>query len=288
MNENNNIKIVNIKDKRYPKMLRQIDNPPEKLFCIGNLELLNMTAVGVVGSRKCTEYGRQTAMRIGEELGKINVVVVSGMAKGIDNFAHLGALKGEGPTIAVLGCGVDICYPRENANLYEKIKRHGLIVSQYPPGTEPKPYTFPQRNRIIAGLSEGVVVVEAGTNSGALITADLAMNQGKEVFAVPGNINSQCSLGSNKLLVDGARPVSVIDDIIYGMGLEPAAYDEKSEKLGADEALVYSTLKQTGEVSIDQICDILNKDAIFVNGIVSVLEIKGLVAYSLGKVFSVK
>lgn len=282
------IGVIDINDSDYPPSLRHIDNPPLKLYYLGNKKLLKNRAVAVVGSRKCSEYGKQIAMRIGETIGRTRTLVVSGMAKGIDSFAHIGALKNDGNTVAVLGCGPDVCYPRENMKLYEKIKDSGLVLSEYPPGMTPKPYTFPQRNRIIAGLSEGIVVVEAGIKSGALITAEIGMNQGKEVFAVPGNITSQCSLGSNKLLVDGARPIAVIDEILIGLGIEPAAYDRHIEEMGTDEEMVYNAVKKGGEMTIDEICSVIERDGIFVSGIVSILEIKGLVAYSLGKVFATR
>ena len=217
MNKCGNIRIIKKEDKAYPELLRNIKDPPKELYCIGDIRLLAGKKLAVVGSRKCSEYGRTTAMRIGETAARNNVTVVSGMAKGIDRFAHLGALKAGGKTIAVLGCGVNICYPKENRELYERIASQGLLISELPPDTPPAPYTFPQRNRIISGLSEAVTVVEAGTGSGALITAESAASQGRDVFAVPGNINSQYSLGTNKLLTDGATPIAVIDDIFIGM-----------------------------------------------------------------------
>ena len=250
--------------------------------------LLAGKKLAVVGSRKCSEYGRTTAMRIGETAARNNVTVVSGMAKGIDRFAHLGALKAGGKTIAVLGCGVNICYPKENRELYERIASQGLLISELPPDTPPAPYTFPQRNRIISGLSEAVTVVEAGTGSGALITAESAASQGRDVFAVPGNINSQYSLGTNKLLTDGATPIAVIDDIFIGMGISPAADAKEVDSLGADEEMVYRLIKENGEITVDFICRSLGKTPVWVNGIVAVLEIKGLVAYNLGKIFIAK
>ena len=282
------IRIIDIADRVYPQTLREITDPPEKLYCLGDVRLLNRPALAVVGSRKCSEYGRQTAMKIGKEASKNNLVVVSGMASGIDSFSHMGALQAGGKTVAVLGCGVDICYPKENRKLYEQIMQEGLIVSELPPGSEPMPYTFPRRNRIISGLAMATVVVEAGINSGALITAERAAAQGREVFAVPGNITSQYSLGSNKLLVDGARPIAVIDDIFTGMGLTPAMSDELLEELGAVEQEVYNIIRENGEVTVDFVCGMLNKTPAFVNGIVTVLEIKGLVAYNLGKIFVAK
>lgn len=288
MNKTRNIRIIKKEDKAYPELLKEIPDPPEALYCIGDTELLKSKGLAVVGSRKCSEYGRTTAMRIGKTAAGNGITVISGMAKGIDSFAHIGALRAGGKTIAVLGCGADVCYPRENIKLYDQIADEGLLVSELPPGTQPKPYTFPRRNRIISGLSMAVTVVEAGTGSGALITAETAAAQGRDVFAVPGNINSQYSLGSNKLLTDGAIPIAVVDDIFIGMGIEPKLYEEETEKLGEDERLVYELIKKNGEVTVDFICRELGKSPAFVNGVVTVLEIKGLAAYNLGKIFIAK
>ena len=269
-------------------MLRDIPDPPPCLYAIGDTSLLRQRALAVVGSRKCSEYGKRIAMQIGKTAAQNQVVLVSGMAKGIDSFAHLGALRAGGKTIAVLGSGVDICYPRENAKLYAEIAAKGLLLSQFPPGLQPRPQTFPQRNRIIAGLAEAVTVVEAGTNSGALITAEYAAALSREIFAVPGNITSAYSLGCNKLLMDGASPIAVIDDIFLGMGLTPAADPEEAAALGKDEQLVYRMIQKQGETSIDDLCQKLQKDSVYVTGIISVLEIKGLVAYHFGKIFIAK
>ena len=275
-------------DTDYPPMLRDIPDPPPCLYAIGDTSLLQQRALAVVGSRKCSEYGKRIAMQIGKTAAQNQVVLVSGMAKGIDSFAHLGALHAGGKTIAVLGSGVDICYPRENAKLYAEIAAKGLLLSQFPPGLQPRPQTFPQRNRIIAGLAEAVTVVEAGTNSGALITAEYAAALSREIFAVPGNITSAYSLGCNKLLMDGASPIAVIDDIFLGMGLTPAADPEETAALGQDEQFVYRMIQKQGETSIDDLCQKLQKDSVYVTGIVSVLEIKGLVAYHFGKIFIAK
>lgn len=288
MNKKENIRIIKKEDKEYPGLLKAISDPPKVLYCIGDVKLLSGRALGVVGSRKCSEYGRTTAMRIGETAARNDVTVVSGMAKGIDRFAHLGALGAGGKTIAVLGCGVNICYPKENRTLYEQIASEGLLISELPPDTKPMPYAFPRRNRIISGISEAVAVVEAGTGSGALITAETAASQGRDVFAVPGNINSQYSLGTNKLLTDGAIPIAVIDDIFIGMGISSAISSEETMNLGNDEKQVYRIIKENGEVTVDFICRQLHKTPVYINGIVTVLEIKGLVAYNLGKIFIAK
>lgn len=288
MENYHNISIVKKEDEAYPESLRLIKNPPKALYCIGDVSLLKQSCIAVVGSRKCSEYGKQTAMKIAKTAAENDVVIVSGMAKGIDSFAHLGALRNGGKTIAVLGCGADVCYPAENRKLYEEIKQKGLVVSEAEPGKNPLPYLFPLRNRIISGLSRAVAVVEAGTKSGSLITAEIAAEQGRDVFAVPGNISSPYSLGTNKLLMDGARPIAVIDDIFTEMGIPLKAAAEEMQQLGCDEAKIYRFVKENGETTIDEICAKLGKDAFSVNGIVAVLEIKGLINYSLGKIFVAK
>ncbi len=288
MSKINNIIIVKKGDSAYPERLAILPDSPEKLYCIGNIDLLQKRCIAVVGSRKCTEYGRQVAMRIGKAAAQNDIVTVSGMALGIDSFAHIGALQKDGDTIAVLGCGVDICYPPANKKLYEQIKQEGLVISETEPGTMALPYMFPRRNRIISGLSEALVVTEAGTNSGALITAELAEAQGREVFCVPGNITNACCLGSNKLLMDGARAIAVIDDIFTEIGICPRSTPEELASLGKDEAEVYLAVKENGETTVDYLCQKLKKDASFIVGIVGILEIKGLVNYSLGKIFVAK
>ena len=272
-------------DIRYPDLLRQISEPPKRLYCIGNLELLKMPAAALIGSRKCSEYGKQVAMNLGKTLAQAGAAVVSGMAKGIDSFAQLGTLKAGGKTIAVLGCGVDICYPAENRKLYDQIASEGLIVSEYPPGTAPMPYMFPQRNRIIAGLSRVVTVVEAGRDSGALITAGLAEDFGREVYAVPGNITSMWSLGTNKLIADGAMPVVVLDDVVRAMGLTAKSVSSDMAGLSELERQVVALVEQNGEVTLEFLCSRLRKNPVDMNGIVMILEIKGVLATNFGKIF---
>ena len=281
----NRIIVLEKEDIRYPDLLRQIPEPPKQLYCIGNLELLKMPAAALVGSRKCSEYGKQVAMNLGKTLAQAGAAVVSGMAKGIDSFGQLGTLKAGGKTIAVLGCGVDICYPAENRKLYDQIASEGLIVSVYPPGTVPMPYMFPQRNRIIAGLSRVVTVVEAGRDSGALITAGLAEDFGREVYAVPGNITSMWSLGTNKLIADGAIPVVVLDDVVRAMGLTAKSVSSDMAGLSELERQVVALVEHNGEVTLEFLCSRLRKNPVDMNGIVMILEIKGVLATNFGKIF---
>ena len=206
----------------FPPLLRAIHDPPPGLFLRGaaEAELLSRPAVAVVGARSCSGYGASVARTIGRELAAAGLVVVSGLARGIDGEAHRGALDADGATVAVLGCGVDRDYPAAHAELARRIAETGLIVSEYAPGVEPAPWRFPARNRIVAGLAAATVVVEARERSGALITADLALEEGREVFAVPGEITSARSAGTNALLKLGASPLTCAADVLSCFGLE--------------------------------------------------------------------
>lgn len=273
----------------YPQALRLIKDPPQQLYCIGNAALLQLPAFAVVGTRKPTEYGKWVAHKIGQRLAENEVVTVSGMAAGIDSFAHKGALAAGGPTLAVLGCGIDLCFPSSNKRLLEEIKKSGLVISEYPPGHPPAKYTFPRRNRIISGLCRGTVVVEAGTHSGALITAELAAEQGRNVYAVPGNITSPMSLGTNRLLCDGAMPLSTIDDLIEDICGKGYVVDKIFfAHLGAEEKAVVETLAAGGEMSADELSVRLGCPVGRITGIVAVLEMKGMVKNSMGKIFIAK
>ena len=209
-------------DPAFPPLLRSIHDPPPGLFVRGtaDLDLLARASVAVVGARVCSGYGESVATTLGRELAAAGVVVVSGLARGIDAAAHRGALQA-GITVAVLGCGIDRDYPRTHASLAAAIAERGLIVSEYPPGVEPAPWRFPARNRIVAGLARATVVVEARERSGAPITADLALDEGREVLAVPGEITARLSRGTNHLLRLGASPVTGIGDVLAAVGVDP-------------------------------------------------------------------
>jgi DNA processing protein len=206
----------------FPPRLRAIFDPPHALFLRGAAEpeLLARRAAAVVGARSCSPYGAQVARMLGRELAAAGVVVVSGLARGIDGEAHRGALDAGGHTVGVLGCGIDRDYPASNAQLSRRIEERGLVISEYEPGVEPAPWRFPARNRIIAGLCEAVVVVEARERSGALITADFALEEGREVFAVPGEITASLSAGTNALLKLGATPLTSAGDVLDALGIE--------------------------------------------------------------------
>jgi len=209
-------------DPAFPARLRSIHDPPPGLFIRGSasIALLDRVSVAVVGARACSHYGSSAATSLARDLAEAGVLVVSGLARGIDGAAHRGALQA-GATVAVLGCGIDRDYPRTHASLAAEIAREGLIVSEYAPGVEPAPWRFPARNRIVAGLTLATVVVEARERSGALITADLALDEGREVLAVPGEITSQLSRGTNHLLRLGAVPVTCAVDVLRVLGVDP-------------------------------------------------------------------
>ena len=209
------VDVVTYKDSRYPSRLRNIQDPPALLYVLGRLPNMDdRLCIGIVGTRKMSEYGRDTAYKISYELASANAVVVSGMALGIDGVAACGALSSGGDTVAVLGCGIDVVYPKEHSRLKNEIARRGAVVTEYPPFEKPHGYNFPKRNRIISGLCQGVLVVEGSSESGALITAKRAIDQGREIFALPGKINESNSEGPNELIKDGATLVLSAEDIL--------------------------------------------------------------------------
>lgn len=206
---------IDLDSKWYPEKLKNISCPPKQLFCLGNLELMNRKSIAIIGSRNCSNYGKRATFDFSVGLAKNDACVVSGLARGIDAFAHSGCLSVGGKTIAVLGSGLDVIYPKENSQLYHDIiANDGLIVSEYPLGTKALKQNFPARNRIISGLSDSVLVVEARKNSGTNITVDFALEQGKDVFVIPGNIYSKTSDGTNYLITEGAIPVLSYKDIL--------------------------------------------------------------------------
>jgi len=217
------IKLVTWDEEAYPVLLRHISNPPYALYYRGCIECLEEPAIAVIGSRVASYYGKNTARKLGRELAARGITVVSGLARGIDAEAHRGALE-SGQTVAVLGSGLDVVYPPENERLYNEITGKGAVISEFSRHTRPEPGNFPMRNRIISGLCRGVVVVEAQAKSGALITADFALEQGRDVFAVPGPINSKTSAGTNNLIKQGAKLITCCEDITedYGDLSEPA------------------------------------------------------------------
>ena len=213
--QKHNIDIININDENYPKILKEIYDPPISLYIKGNKNILNNTSVAIIGCRQASQYGIKVAKYFGYNLAKNEVNVVSGLAKGVDSYAHIGSICANGKTIAVIGNGIDTIYPKENINIANKIlEKGGTIISEYPLGTKPEKMNFPARNRIISGISKSVIVVEAKEKSGTLLTVDFALEQGRDVYVVPGNINSINSIGTNELLKQGAKIITCYKDII--------------------------------------------------------------------------
>lgn len=216
-------------DAAYPELLRQISQPPPVIYIYGRCELLDMLSVGVVGSRAATSYGRRISHKLGKDFGSAGVCVVSGLALGIDAEAHAGCLYVGGATIGVLGCGLDVVYPGNNRRLYEQIRSRGLLVSEYPLGTRPEGFRFPARNRIIAGLCRGIVVVEASKKSGSLITVQYALEEGRDVFAVPGQIDSAKSAGAHWLVQQGASLIVSADDVLEQLSVASGGMGNKAQ-----------------------------------------------------------
>lgn len=239
-----NIQFITLENPDYPQKLRELYDAPYALYYKGRLPDTFQYAVGIVGARMCSDYGRALTHKIAGLLGHHGIQVISGMARGIDSYGHAGAIQAGGNTFAVLGCGVDICYPKSNWELYEKIQQNGGIISEYPPGTQPYPQFFPQRNRLISAFCDTLVVVEAKKRSGSLITADCALEQGKDIYAVPGRIDDPLSAGCNGLIKQGAGILLSPEDLIYELQLEgkmeQGEYGKKKKTLEKEELLVYS------------------------------------------------
>ena len=258
----------------FPPLLHAIHDPPPGLFVRGaaGSDVLLRATVAVVGARSCSPYGAQVARMLGRELGSAGLVVVSGLARGVDGEAHRGALEAGGATVAVLGCGIDRDYPAAHRELAARIRATGLTVSEYAPGVEPAPWRFPARNRIIAGLSAATVVVEARDRSGALITADLALEEGREVFAVPGEITSALSSGTNDLLKLGASPLTASTDVLELFGLTGA--EAEPVELGSSAEAVLARLRD-GPASADELARATGLDAGTLASALTELELAG-------------
>lgn len=286
--------ILTLKDDDYPKRLRDIYDPPILLYMRGELKKEDELAVAIVGSRKTSHYGRWITEKISQELSRHGVTIISGLARGIDSVAHKGALQGEGRTISVLGCGVDVIYPPENRNLFHQIINHGAILSEFPMGSSPEGGHFPRRNRIISGLSIGVVVVQASQESGSLITASYALEQGREVFAIPGNVGAEGSKGTNQLIKEGAKLVEssedILEDILPQWRREREITPEVESPvihLNKEERILYELLEET-PLHIDTIIRESKLDPGKVSSLLLDLELKGLIHQWPGKCFSRK
>jgi DNA processing protein len=275
-------RFVGRSDARFPALLRSIHDPPPGLFLRGSgeVELLARPAVAVVGARACSGYGATVARGLGRDLAAAGLVVVSGLARGIDGEAHRGAVEAGGATVAVLGCGIDRDYPAAHAELARRIAETGLVVSEYALGVDPAPWRFPARNRLIAGLAAATVVVEARERSGALITADLALEEGREVFAVPGEITSALSAGTNALLKLGATPMTVAEDVLAALGIE-AATTQAPEATGEAAALL--ALVRAEPAGVDELVRRSGLPAAVVAAELAGLELAGLVVVAEGR-----
>ncbi|MCE1227036.1 MAG: DNA-processing protein DprA [Geobacteraceae bacterium] len=287
------VRLLTFLDADYPRQLFEIGDPPPLLYLRGAIPVWE-PAVAVVGSRRATREGLKAAERLSSELATVGVLVVSGLARGIDTAAHRGALAGGGATVAVLGCGVDVDYPPENRQLAQQIAERGCIISEFPMGTQPLAEHFPRRNRIISGLSRGVLVVEAVEKSGSLITARYALDQGREVMAVPGQISSAACRGSNRLIKDGAQLVDCVEDILDAVRIskteqtlplfEPHTSPPRCS-LTPREAAVYELVAQ-GPRHLDEITQALELTAGEVSAMVLGLELKGMLSQLPGSYYS--
>ena len=266
-------------DDDYPLRLKEIDQSPPVLYLRGTLQEEDSWAVAIVGTRRVTPYGRQVTEELGAYLGRHGVTVISGLARGVDAIAHQAALKAGGRTIAVFGCGVDRIYPPEHRQLADRIMENGSLISDYPIGTPPEGINFPPRNRIISGLSLATVVIEASEQSGAIITANFAAEQGREVFAVPGTIFAPQSKGTNRLILQGARPLLEIQDVLEALDLTLVNQHQEARKLLNVDPFEANILQVLGfePIHIDDICSQLNLPIEKLSATLALMELKGMV-----------
>jgi DNA processing protein len=294
-----NCRLLSWSDPEYPQSLLQIYDAPVLLYVRGDAQVLNLPSISIVGTRRPTLYGTQMADRMGREIAARGVVVVSGMARGIDALAHKGAMTVNGRAVGVLGTGINVCYPKENKKLYEKVLERGAIVSEFPLGTHPAPENFPIRNRIVAGMPLGVVVVEGAQYSGSLITARLAMEFGREVFGVPGNVTQPVSFAPNQLIRQGAKLVTNGADVIEDLPTPVRAMLVQAEQpeaeqrnlllaasLNSSEKKIYDLLNSDEAVHIDDIVERSGLNSSEVLATLFDLEMKGIVRQMPGKQFN--
>lgn len=290
--------LVNWTEPEFPQTLLQIYDPPVLLYVRGDSQVLNLPSIGIVGTRKPTIYGTQMAQRLGRDLAARGLVIVSGLARGIDAIGHQGAMDAHGRAIGVLGTGIDVCYPKENKKLYEKVLERGVIISEFPLRTHPAPENFPVRNRIVAGLPLGVVVVEGAQYSGSLITARLAMEFGREVFGLPGNVTQPVSFAPNQLIKQGAKLVTNAEDVIEELPTPVRAALVEAEKpeaeqrnllasaaLNGSEKKLYELLNADEPVHIDDIVERSGLNSSDVLATLFTLEMQGIVRQLPGKQF---
>jgi DNA processing protein len=283
------IQVLTWDEEGYPRLLREIDQPPPVLYVRGSFQPEDDWSVAVVGTRRVTVYGRQVAEELAAFLAHNGITVVSGLARGVDRLGHEAAIKAGGRTIAVLGSGVDRIYPPEHGKLAEQIMEHGAVISDYAPGTPPESGNFPPRNRIISGLSRATVVVEASETSGALITSTFAVNQGREVFAVPGSIYGPQSKGPNKLIQDGAHPLLRFEEILNELQLGQVKQKQVARTLLPADALEERLLRVLADEPqhVDDICAQAGLPIEQVSATLTIMELKGMVRQASGMNFTV-
>ncbi len=294
-----NCRLLNWTEPEYPRTLLQIYDPPVLLYVRGDVQVLNLPSLSIVGTRRPTLYGTQMAQLLGRELAARGVVIVSGLARGIDAIGHQGALDANGRAIGVLGTGIDVCYPKENKKLYEKVLERGAIITEFPLRTHPAPENFPMRNRIVAGMPLGVVVIEGAQYSGSLITARLATEFGREVFGVPGNVTQPVSFAPNQLIKQGAKLVTNADDVIEELptpvraALVQAEQPEAERRnllaaasLNGSEKKLYELLNADEPKPIDDIVERSGLNSSEVLATLFNLEMKGIIRQLPGKQFS--
>jgi DNA processing protein len=289
--EKNQVQLLTFKEEFYPENLKSIYDPPPFLFIRGNIKKEDKNAIAVVGCRMASPYGRQITEKIGRELAKRGITIVSGLARGIDSISHLSALKENGRTIAVFGSGLDVIYPPENKKLVERIVQNGAIISEFSLGTKPEAPNFPRRNRLISGLSLGVVIVEAGAKSGALLTAQCALDQNREVFAIPGNIGAKNSEGTNRLIKQGAKLVTSVEDILEELNLITSVQQKERNQIEKDlsqlsemEKNIYNLIMNE-PYHIDKIAQETNLTTSCALSTLLSLELKGFIRQLSGKMF---
>ena len=292
--QKNNINTVLPEDDNYPALLKEIHLPPMVLYVKGNLPKHIPLPIGVIGSRQCSQYGAEVARRLSGELAASGVCVVSGLAHGIDCISARAAIdnapKDAIPTVAVLGSGVDVVYPAENRRLYDEICERGAVISEFSPGTAPDKYNFPRRNRIISGMSKGVLVVEAAIKSGTRITVDYALEQGRDVFAVPGRITDETCRGTNEMIRDGmAKLVNEAGDILIEYGIDAAEARRAAEldysALSMEEMLIVNLLK-AAQRSVDELMEMTGMDMGLLNSTLTEMEFSGIIKQSPGRLYS--
>jgi DNA processing protein len=283
------INIIKVTDKEYPELLKKIYDPPEELYVKGDSSSLSEKCLAIVGTRTATEYGKAIARKYAKELSQYGFTIVSGLAEGIDTESHKGALEAGGKTIAVFGCGIDQIFPASNIKLAGDIEKSGALISEYKPGTPAAKWTFPRRNRIISGMSLGVIMVEGHYDSGAMITAKLALDEGREVFAVPGNVEIEQTKGPHWLIKQGAKLAESIDDILEEFNIKRIEGSGKVKEidhsqLSSDQVKVISCLTKEPK-HVDRISAESGTSSHETLGILAVFEIKGMARQLPGKYF---